>query len=109
MTLRRPPVARGWICDPDLLGPNVKGLHKFSRDFVASFPVPIMGGDFLCVLGSLVDITNPRMIDTLTFALLHFCPMYGTLTGSYTFTLGAAVQTPTLRRTRPGVCSLPKG
>ena len=43
--------------------------RKFLCDFVvASITVPIIGADFLCTNGLLVDVTNRRLIDAVSFA-----------------------------------------
>lgn len=42
--------------------------RKFSWEFVASVSLPIVGADFLCEHGLLVDMANRRLIDVITFA-----------------------------------------
>lgn len=43
--------------------------REFEWDFVvASLTVPIIGADFLCAHGLLVDVANRRLIDAVTFA-----------------------------------------
>lgn len=43
--------------------------HHFEWDFlVASITVPIIGTDFLCANGLLVDVANRRLIGAVSFA-----------------------------------------
>ena len=44
------------------------GGHRFGWDFVtAKVSVPLLGADFLCAHGLLVDVKNRRLIDAVTF------------------------------------------
>jgi len=54
------------------------GGRRFGWDFVmAAVSTPLLGADFLCAFNLLVDVTNCRLIDALSFA-------------SYPYTLGGA-------------------
>ena len=45
------------------------GGQRFSWDFVtAKVTVPLLGSDFLCAYGLLVDVKNQRLIDAVTFS-----------------------------------------
>ena len=44
------------------------GGHRFGWDFVtAKVAVPLLGADFLCAHGLLVDVKNRRLIDAVTY------------------------------------------
>nr|XP_061827907.1 uncharacterized protein K02A2.6-like [Nerophis lumbriciformis] len=44
------------------------GGQRFSWDFVtAKVTVPLIGADFLCAFGLLVDVKNRRLVDAITF------------------------------------------
>ena len=53
------------------------GGHRFGWDFVtAKVAVPLLGADFLCAHGLLVDVKNRRLIDAVTFCS-YTCTLSG--------------------------------
>uniref|UniRef100_UPI000D30D951 uncharacterized protein LOC112431498 n=1 Tax=Maylandia zebra TaxID=106582 RepID=UPI000D30D951 len=83
-----PPTAADGLaanCGPQLIAANGSPIKTFGerlvtvcfhgRDFqwnfvVAASSVPILGADFLCAHGLLVDVANRRLIDALSFSSL---------------------------------------
>ena len=53
------------------------GGHRFGWDFVAAkVSVPLLGADFLCAHGLLVDVKNRRLMDAVTFCS-YACTLSG--------------------------------
>ena len=51
------------------------GGQRFSWDFVtADISFPLLGADFLCAHGLLVDVKNGRLVDALTFSTFECVP-----------------------------------
>ena len=47
------------------------GGQRFNWDFVtADISFPLLGADFLCAHGLLVDVRNERLVDAMTFSTL---------------------------------------
>lgn len=53
------------------------GGQRFTWDFItAKVAVPLLGADFLCAYGLLVDVKNRRLVDATTFSS-YVCTLSG--------------------------------